>query len=59
MLNLLKEKTGCEIIVGKNGIIWIKGKEENVNKLTLAIMKIEKEAHIPGLTSRIESLLSK
>jgi exosome complex component RRP4 len=58
MLTLLKEKTNCEIIVGKNGIIWIKGDEKNVNKATLAILKIEKEAHIPGLTNRIEIFLS-
>ncbi len=58
MLTLLKEKTNCEIIVGKNGIIWIKGDERNVNRATLAILKIEKEAHIPGLTTRIENLLS-
>jgi exosome complex component RRP4 len=58
MLSLLKEKTHCEIIVGKNGLIWLRGNEKEVGKATLAILKIEKEAHIPGLTARIESLLN-
>lgn len=56
MLNLLKS-TGCEIIIGKNGIIWIRGKEKEVNKATLAILKIEREAHISGLTDRIKKFI--
>ena len=28
MIELVKEKTKCQIIVGQNGIIWIKGEKE-------------------------------
>lgn len=55
MLNLLKEATRSEIIVGNNGRIWIKG--GNSALAARAVLKIEKEAHTTGLTERISALL--
>lgn len=55
MLTMLKEMTQCEIIVGVNGRIWIDGEKSSL--AVYAIMKIEKEAHIPGLTERIKKFL--
>ncbi|MEM3715020.1 MAG: KH domain-containing protein, partial [Nitrososphaeria archaeon] len=55
MLNILKIGTGCEIIVGKNGLIWIKG--QNSAKAIDAIEKISREAHTSGLTDRIMEYL--
>lgn len=57
MLNLLMEKTGCDIIVGRNGRIWLKGKDPA--KAEEAILKIEKEAHTDGLTNRMIEFLGK
>ncbi len=56
MINLIKNKTRCEIITGQNGVIWIKG--ENKAKAIEAILTIEKESHIIGLTEKIDKLLS-
>lgn len=56
MINIIKEKTNCEIYTGRNGIVWVKG--ENRAKAIEAILTIEKESHIPGLTEKIEKLLS-
>lgn len=55
MLNILKAATKCEILVGKNGLIWIKG--PNQQKAVEAIDKIDREAHLPGLTDRIIDFL--
>lgn len=56
MLKLLKEKTGCNIIVGQNGRIWIKNGDL---KLCIeAIEKIENKAHLSNLTQRIEAFLN-
>jgi len=55
MIQLIKKKTGCEILVGQNGVIWIKGK--NKAKAVKAILTIEKEAHTVGLTEKIERML--
>jgi len=56
MLNLIKEKTKCRVIVGQNGRIWIKG--EKANFVERVIKKIVKEAQTQGLTDRIEKLLN-
>jgi exosome complex component RRP4 len=47
MIEMIKDKTKCKIIVGQNGIIWIKG--ENEALATRAILTIERESHTSGL----------
>jgi len=56
MINMIKNKTGCSIYVGKNGVIWIRGDQKD--KVIEAILTIERESHIVGLTDKIEKLLS-
>jgi exosome complex component RRP4 len=55
MINLIKKKTKCEIYIGQNGVIWIKG--EDKTKAIEAILTIEKESHTIGLTEKIEKML--
>jgi len=55
MINLIKNKTGCQIYVGQNGIVWIRG--DNKDKVIETILTIEKESHIVGLTEKIEKML--
>jgi len=55
MISLLKTKTGCEIIAGQNGAVWIRGL--NKAKVIEAILTIEKESHTIGLTEKIEKML--
>jgi exosome complex component RRP4 len=55
MINLIKNKTKCEIYTGQNGVIWIKG--ENKAKAIEAILTIEEESHTTGLTEKIEKML--
>jgi exosome complex component RRP4 len=55
MINMLIEATKSEIIVGKNGRIWIKG--GNHALAVAAILKIAREAHTTGLTDRVSSFL--
>jgi len=58
MVSLIKRKTGCNMIVGNNGLIWI-GTKGNVSLAIESIERVVREAHIPGLTSRMEEFLSK
>ncbi len=51
MVKQIKNKTGCKVIVGQNGLIWIRG--ENENLAARAVKKIEREAHTSGLTQKI------
>ncbi len=57
MIQLLAGKTKCNIVVGMNGMIWLKGGD--VPLALEAIRKVEDEAHISGLTERITKMLSK
>ena len=58
MISMIKDATGCNILIGQNGRIWIKGTSlEKENLVTKPIMKIEEESHIDGLTDKIKKLL--
>jgi exosome complex component RRP4 len=60
MVQLIKEKTSCDIIVGQNGKVWINGKNPGDELLaTEAILKIEQESHIDGLTDKMKEFLEK
>lgn len=59
MVVMIKQATGCNVMVGQNGLIWIDGAPEAEVIAERAIKKIESEAHLPGLTDRIKSFLEK
>lgn len=55
MLQMLRDATGTDVFVGKNGRVYLKG--GNTHLASLAIMKICREAHTSGLTDRIQAFL--
>jgi exosome complex component RRP4 len=57
MVNLIKKYTDVWMFVGQNGRIWLNGEPEGVATAIEVIKKIEREAHIPGLTDRVTELL--
>ena len=57
MINMIKDKTGCKIVVGQNGLVWVKGNEDMEQIVKNVIKLIEKEAHTSGLTDRIKNKL--
>ncbi|RLI95806.1 MAG: RNA-binding protein [Candidatus Altiarchaeales archaeon] len=58
MLEILKKKTNCNIVVGQNGRIWVRSDNfDNVKLAINAIKRIEREAQSSGLTDRIEKML--
>ena len=58
MISMLKKETGCEIMVGQNGIILISGKSSESERVAVsAIYMIEREAHTRGLTDRILEMI--
>lgn len=57
MINMIKDKTRCKIVVGQNGLVWVKG-DEDMEQITKNIINlIEDEAHTSGLTNRIRDKL--
>jgi exosome complex component RRP4 len=57
MVSMIKQSTGCRVVVGQNGIVWISGDTNNEFIAMDAIRKIEQESHISGLTNRIKEFL--
>jgi len=57
MINMLKSTLNINIFVGKNGRIWINGKESDEDLAVRSIKKIEHEAHTSGLTDRMTKFL--
>ena len=58
MISTIKQETGCQIILGVNGVILVTGKNPADEQLAMdAIRKIEEESHTSGLTDRIAQFL--
>jgi exosome complex component RRP4 len=58
MINMIKDKTHCDIVVGQNGVVWVKGQSDMERIAEKVIMMIEEQAHTSGLTDRVRDLLS-
>src|SRR3972149_11834432 len=60
MINLIKDKTGCDITVGQNGWIWVKGKDiDSEIKARKSIEFIAEKVYVDGLTDKMEEWFSK
>lgn len=57
MVSMLKKATGCRIIVGQNGLVWIQGEPDKELLVVNVINKIEEESHLSGLTESIQKFL--
>ncbi len=57
MISMIKDATKCWISVGQNGMVWLKG--ENEEAAIKAIEMVDKYAHTTGLTDKIDSFLKK
>lgn len=59
MISMVKDATGCKIIVGQNGLLWISGEPKMELIAIEAVRKIEDESHLSGLTERVKDFLEK
>ncbi len=60
MINLIKDETGCNITVGQNGLIWIKGnKIEDELLAKKAILFVAEKSFISGLTDEVKKWFEK
>jgi exosome complex component RRP4 len=58
MVSMIKQYTNCRVLVGQNGLVWVNGEEPEKELLAVeTIKKIEREAHVPGLTDKIKEFL--
>lgn len=55
MVNLIKNETGCNITVGQNGLIWLRGdKIEDELLAKKAILFVSENSTINGLTDKLK-----
>lgn len=56
MVNLIKERTDCNITVGQNGWIWVKGSSTELEiKARKAVELVADKVAVEGLTEKVES----
>lgn len=55
MVEMIKELTGTQIVVGQNGLVWVKGENEAI--AAEAVLLIEQKSHVQGLTDQIKDML--
>jgi len=58
MINMIKDETRCEVIVGQNGVVWVKGDPAMERVAEKVINMIEEQAHTSGLTDRVREMLA-
>jgi len=59
MINMIRKSTGCRVLVGQNGKVWIKGEKEMEDLVEKSIKTIEEKAHTSGLTDRIKDMIER
>ena len=60
MVGLIKEKTGCQITIGQNGWIWIKGTNTDAEiRARRAIEFVAEKVLVEGLTEKMEAWFEK
>lgn len=60
MINVIKRETGCQLHVGRNGLIVVSGASPSKELAAVsAIRLIEERAHTSGLTDRVTEYLKK
>lgn len=60
MIGMIKNETGCHVLLGQNGLVHIIGKTPEDERLAvMALRKVENESHTSGLTDRVTEMLKK
>jgi exosome complex component RRP4 len=58
MIKIIKDATGCDITVGQNGVVWIKGKNADEELLAKeAILFITGKSFVSGLTDKVKEFI--
>ena len=59
MVSMVKNASGCKILVGQNGVIWLSGEPQGEVLAEKAIKMIGEKAHTAGLTDKVKEFLEK
>lgn len=59
MSKMIEKATGCELMIGQNGLVFVRGPPDGILKAIEAIRFVEEQAHTSGLTQNIQNLLKR
>ncbi len=58
MVKLIKDETGCNITIGQNGLIWIRGEDPEKELFAKkAILFATEKSYVSGLTEEVQKFL--
>lgn len=57
MINMISERTGCDVRVGQNGVVVVNGQPDGVFKAVNAVKMVDREAHAADLAAKVEQYL--
>ena len=57
MINMISERTNCDVKVGQNGVVVVMGPSEGIVRTANAIKMIENETHAADLMRKVEEYL--
>ena len=58
MISMIKDMTGCTVLMGQNGRVWIEGEPDRMVIAAEAIGLIDRNAQQSGLTDTVEVFLA-
>ncbi len=56
MINAIKTGSGCDVIIGQNGIVWIDGDEDKKPLAIEAVELVQREYYNPNLAEKVREL---
>ncbi len=60
MINIIKEDTKCDIVVGQNGVVWVRGESIDAElSAKEAILFVTEKSYMEGLTEKTKEFLEK
>jgi exosome complex component RRP4 len=57
MINMIKEMTGCEVLVGQNGVVWVNGPEDGKAAALAAVKFIDENYMNQNMVESVRRLL--
>ncbi|MBI5388960.1 RNA-binding protein [Candidatus Woesearchaeota archaeon] len=57
MISMIQTLTGCQILVGQNGWVWLQGEPRHEIIAIRTIKKVEQESHLSGLTDAVKAFI--
>ena len=57
MINMIKDETKCDIVIGQNGVVWVDGEDNNRAAALSAIKFIDEHYVDSDLTEKVRRLL--